>query len=259
MNITITDMNMLTAFWLMFLRWGASLVQLPHFDEAAIPGRVKVLLSFVFTFGFAKYLMPIVLEDLAFIGAENYWILAIYYVLMGLVVGYFVKSIMFVFQIAGSLITQQIGFSMLNYFDPNAGQQVGPFEKLIKWTILIMIITTPALTPMIKGLIQSFYFLSIKNFFSGQIHFDMFFTFFKGILLSAIVLASPLIFTNVLISCLLGVIARTVPQMNVIMVSFVINIGLGLLVFIAISNEFFEVAFNMYVNKLGVWFRMLRI
>lgn len=62
---------------------------------------------------------------------------------------------------------------------------------------------------------------------------------------------------NVLIMCVLGIIARFVPQMNVLMVSFVVNIGLGLLVFMSCSTEFFQVGFRLYTEKLGEWFQLI--
>lgn len=259
MNISITNIHLFTAFWLMFSKWTAALIQLPHFDESAVPMRVKVLFSLLMTIAFAQLLMPEVLADLDYVGRDNFYALMMYYTITGLVIGYFVKSIMFLFQAAGSLITQQVGFSMVSYFDPSAGQQIGPFEKLIKWTILVMIVTTPALTPMLKGIIESFHFLSLRNFLQSELNYTMAFEFIKGLILSALILASPLIFMNVLVSCLLGVVARIVPQMNIIMVSFVINIGLGLVIFTIITNEFFITAFDMYVKNLGMWFKMIRL
>jgi flagellar biosynthetic protein FliR len=70
-------------------------------------------------------------------------------------------------------------------------------------------------------------------------------------------LASPIIFINALVMSVLGVIARTVPQMNVLMVSFVVNIGMGLLVFSVTSYEFFSVAYDVYLKKLGEWFQFI--
>jgi flagellar biosynthetic protein FliR len=55
----------------------------------------------------------------------------------------------------------------------------------------------------------------------------------------------------------MGIVARTVPQMNVLMVSFVVNIGLGLLLFLGIAEEFFTVSFDLYVEKLGEWYQFL--
>ena len=56
---------------------------------------------------------------------------------------------------------------------------------------------------------------------------------------------------------ILGIIARMVPQMNVLMVSFVVNIGMGLLVFVAGSDEFFQIGFKLYTEKLGEWFKFI--
>ena len=55
----------------------------------------------------------------------------------------------------------------------------------------------------------------------------------------------------------MGILARTVPQMNVLQVSFVVNIGLGLLLFLGIAEEFFQVSFELYVEKLGNWYQFL--
>jgi len=71
-------------------------------------------------------------------------------------------------------------------------------------------------------------------------------------------LASPLIFTNFIIMVILGIIARIVPQMNVLMVSFIVNIGLGLVVFIVCSDEIFNVGYKLYAENLGNWFQFLK-
>jgi flagellar biosynthetic protein FliR len=55
----------------------------------------------------------------------------------------------------------------------------------------------------------------------------------------------------------MGIISRAVPQMNVLMVSFVLNIGLGLLLFLGIVEEFFQVSFDLYIEKLGNWYQFL--
>ena len=81
--------------------------------------------------------------------------------------------------------------------------------------------------------------------------------FFKSIFVSSILLASPIIFTNLMMNLVMGIIARTVPQMNVLMVSFVVNIGLGMFVFLTISDEFFHEAYKLYVEKLADWFQFI--
>lgn len=254
MNIEILDYTSFLAFWLCFCRWIALLYQIPLFDNIAVPGIVKVLSSILITFAFFPYTSPEVIKDIYAIGSDHFWILTIFNVSVGFILGLIVRSIMLTFLAAGEIISQHMGFMAVKYFDPQSGQQIGPFEQILQWTVLIMIIMSGALLPMFKGAVASFYSIHIYEIGKLLSTPAFFLELFKSIFVSALLLASPIIFTNVLVMSVLGIIARLIPQMNVLMVSFVINIGLGLLVFTANSNEFFNVAYQFYVQKLGDWF-----
>lgn len=256
-NLQIVDYPALIAFWLSFARWGSILAQLPAFDNRAVPPMVKVLASLVISFAFYPISKPHLLADIAAVGVDNFWILTAFYTISGLLIGYFVKAILNIYVAGGSLITQQVGFGAVRYFDPSAGQQTGPFEQLLKWTILVMIISSGALLPMFKGVVGSFATIQMSHLGQLANSPEYFFKFFKEVFMAALLLASPLIFTNILIMSVLGIVARTVPQMNIIMVSFVVNIGVGLLVFSVNSTEFFQVAYKLYVDKLGEWFQFI--
>ena len=256
-NIEVVDLSVLICFWLAFCRWSALLIQIPILDNVGIPAMVKVLFILLITYAFHPYSKLSILEDINAVGINAFWILTVFNVLVGLVIGFFVKAILTIFTSAGSIITQQIGFGAIRYFDQSTSQQIGPFEKLISLTIVVLILTSGALIPIFQGGLNSF--MSIKFVDIGKMKFviEYFIQLFHSIISSAILLASPLIFTNILIMCVLGIIARIVPQMNVLMVSFVINIGVGLLIFYITSDEFFKVAFRMYTKKLGEWFQFI--
>ncbi|MCP4912323.1 MAG: flagellar biosynthetic protein FliR [Oligoflexia bacterium] len=256
-NVTIQDYQSIVIFWLVFTRWLVILMQLPIFDNTSIPVVVKTLFSLVVSFAFFPHVKGEIIKDIAYMGLDNFWSLTIFYAASGLLIGYLVKCLMNLFIAAGAVITQQIGFGAVSYFDPQSAQQVGPFEKMIQWTLLIAILSSGALIPMFKGVFNSFWSIHIYDLGNFAKSPEYFVGVFKGIFLSALLLASPMIFINLLITSVLGVIARMVPQMNVIMVSFVVNIGMGLLVFAASSDEFFRVAFKIYTEKLGEWFQFI--
>ena len=86
---------------------------------------------------------------------------------------------------------------------------------------------------------------------------EFFMLMFKSIFISSLMLATPMIFVNIVINSVMGIVSRAVPQMNVISVSFAVNIGLGLLVFVAGSEEFFQTCFRLYTEKLGMWFQFV--
>jgi flagellar biosynthetic protein FliR len=164
---------------------------------------------------------------------------------------------MSLFVAAGSILTQQVGFASVSYFDPTQGQQIGPFERMIEWTLLILILTSGALVPMFKGVFNSFFSVNFLNADKMLKTPEYFVLFFKSAFSASILLAGPLIFANLLMNLVFGIVARTVPQMNVLMVSFVVNIGFGLLLFLGIAEEFFQVSFDLYVEKLGNWYQFL--
>jgi flagellar biosynthetic protein FliR len=257
MNVTIADQTMFLAFWLSFSRWSAVLIQLPLFDNVVVPNIVKVLTSFLVTYAFFPSLSGTLVAEIKMVGVDNLWLLTMFHVCTGLIIGFLVKSIMTLFVASGSILTQQIGFNSVSYFDPSQGQQIGPFERLIEWTVLILILSSGALVPMFKGVFQSFFSVNFLNADKMLKSPEYFVLFFKSAFSASILLAGPLIFANLLMNLVMGIVARTVPQMNVLMVSFVVNIGLGLLLFLGIAEEFFQVSFDLYVTKLGDWYQFL--
>ena len=135
--------------------------------------------------------------------------------------------------------------------------QPGIFERLIEWTMIILVLSSGALVPMFKGVYESFFSVNFLNADKMLKTPEYFVLFFKSAFSASVLLAGPLIFANLLMNLVFGIVARTVPQMNVLMVSFVVNIGLGLLLFLGIAEEFFQVSFDLYVEKLGNWFQFL--
>ena len=257
MNLTIADQQVFLAFWMGFSRWIAVLFQLPLFDNVSVPMLVKILTSFLIAFAFFPGTKGTLVAEVNMVGVDNIWLLMMFHTTTGLIIGFLVKCIMSLFVATGSILTQQIGFSSVSYFDPTQGQQVGPFERLIEWSMIILILSSGALVPMFKGVYESFFSV---NFFNADKMFktpEYFVLFFKSAFSASILLAGPLIFANLLMNLVMGIVARTVPQMNVLQVSFVLNIGFGLLLFLGIGEEFFQVSFDLYVEKLGDWFQFI--
>jgi len=257
MSVAITDHAAFVAFWLGFSRWVTILMQLPLLDNIAIPNIVKILSSFVIAWAFHPLVSPAIVAEVNAVGVQHLWLLTAVHVACGLMIGFFVKSFMALFASAGTILTQQIGFASVSYFDPTQQQQSGPFEKIIQWVMIVLILTSGALIPMFKGVTESFYTLNSLNLDRMGQSYAFFGEVFKSIFSSAIMLAAPLLFANILMNLVFGIVSRAIPQMNVLMVSFVVNIGIGLLLFIAISDEFFQVSFNIYVERLGQWFQFL--
>ncbi len=257
-DISVISEVELIAFWLCFTRLITISIQLPIFDNKAVPMMVKTLFTLIITYAFFPFVKGSIIKEVVATGTNNFWILTMFHTVVGLMIGFFVKNILHIFASSGNIMTQQIGFGNASYFDPTFEMRSGPIEKMIQWTMLILILTSGALIPMFKGALSSFStvtFLALGKFSASHIFY---FDFFKNMFSTAILLATPILFVNLLLNLVLGIVARMIPQMNILMVSFVVNIGIGLVVFLAIMNEYFNVAFDVYLEQLGNWFQFLQ-
>jgi flagellar biosynthetic protein FliR len=258
MNISVTNLPNLLAFWLCFCKWSSFLSFAPLIDQIQIPVLVKALFFFLISYALYPFVSSYIVNDVNYMGTDNIFLLTVFYVVNGFVLGFLLKSIMFIFSSAGSLITQQIGFSSIQAFDPSFQAQVGPFEKLIVWTLSIMLVFSGVFNPIFKTALISFESTSITNLLVDDKLFHFFNFFMKKLIISALILSIPMLFISLLINSILGIVSRVVPQMNVLMISFVVNIGLGLLIFYFISDEFFAVSVQMYTDRLEDWFNFIK-
>ncbi len=254
-QISITDHIHMIAFWLAFSRWIGILFQIPLFDGPFIPGIVKIFSAILISYAFFPFVEESIKHDILLWGPDRLLLLTIYQVLTGLLIGLCIKSIMGIFIAAGSIMTQSMGFGSVNYFDPTFSDRVGPMEKLLQVTIVVLILSSGALIPMFKGAMNSFHTINLSQGPGVLASSQFYLSIFKDVFISALVLAAPLLFANFFMNFILGLIARLVPQMNVLMLSFVVNIGMGLVVFIAISEELWVVGLESYITILGRWFQ----
>jgi flagellar biosynthetic protein FliR len=196
MNISILDQQVFLAFWMGFSRWIAVLFQLPLFDNVSVPMIVKILTSFLIAFAFFPETQGTLLAEVQMVGVENIWVLMMFHTTTGLIIGFLVKCIMSLFVATGNILTQQVGYASVSYFDPTQGQQVGPFERLVEWTMIILVLSSGALVPMFKGVFESFFSVNFLNADKMLKTPEYFVLFFKSAFTASILLAGPLIFAN---------------------------------------------------------------
>ena len=199
-SIQMIDQIQVIAFWLVFTRWVVILMQLPIFDHTSIPVPVKVLSSLLISYAFYGQVEAQMIAEVKSVGVESFWLLTIFHASVGLIIGFLVKIIMSIFISSGALMTQQIGFTSVSYFDPNFVTRTGPFERIIQWTILIMILSSGALLPMFKGVIHSFHSITWASMGKFSFSHIFYMNFFKSLFATALLLAGPILFTNLMLN-----------------------------------------------------------
>lgn len=109
------------AFILLFCRLGSAMMSLPGVGETSVPARARLSLALMM----AALTVPVLGPTLPPIPAQPLHLafLVITEIGFGLAIGLLARLIMFVMNVAGTVIAMQAGLSAATFFDPTQGQQ----------------------------------------------------------------------------------------------------------------------------------------
>jgi flagellar biosynthetic protein FliR len=235
-------------FLFIFVRVSAMTLMVPVFDSRNIPTTFKIGLCFTITL----VLYPIVkLEPVSPAPSLVPFVIGIAgEILIGVISGYLIRLVFTGIQLAGELVAFQMGFSVANVIDPMSSTQVPVISQMIYMFALLIFLTTNAHHWVIRALVESFTLIPPFGFHSSgnlmarltQAAGDMF--------VIAVRAGSPVIVALLLVSLGLGLVGRTVPQMNVFMVATPVNILIGFL-FLSLSLPMMMTFLSQLLNGLG--------
>ncbi len=213
--------------FLVFMRIGALIFFTPILGSSNVPSYAKIGLAFFMT----MIIFPLV--DFKFVefpkSIFSFSLLVASEMLIGIIIGFSVRLLMSAVQIAGTTVGFQMGFGIVNVIDPVTSLQVSviaQFQNIISFLIFLSI---SAHHIILNSIAASFQLIPILSFqFNGEVMYILM-SVTRDLFIISVKIAAPLIATLIFTSVALGMIARTVPQMNVFIVGFPLQIGLGLL------------------------------
>jgi flagellar biosynthetic protein FliR len=233
---------------MILMRVGAMIFVAPVFGGSTVPTQAKILFSLMLSL----ILLPMIpaisqsglieMVPLAWLGVNE--------LLVGVVMGI---SMLFVFaavQYAGQIIDFQMGFAIVNLIDPTQDVQI-PVMGFFHFLIAILIfLAMDAHHWIIRALVDSFGIVPIMTAgFSGLVIGSVS-KAFGDLFVIAMRIAAPTIAVLMLYNASLGIIAKTVPQINLLIVGFPVRIALGMIV-VGLSMTFFHpylsIAFDLMV------------
>ena len=245
LNISLPQLQL---FFLVFLRVGAIIMSIPVFDSKSVPLFFKIALAFTTSMVLFPLLdlapLP-VLNNLFALGVS-----AAGEILLGLVIGFSVKLIFAGIQLAGQLAGYQMGMALANVMDPSASQQVPLLAQFNNLIALLIFITINAHYWFVRALAQSYKLVPPLDVnFSGSL-MEHLIKMSGNMFVIGIQIGAPVIAALLITSVAFGLIARTVPQMNVFIVAMPLKIGVGLL-FLGFSLPYFSAFLTKIFNNLG--------
>lgn len=213
---------------LIFTRMTAFFASAPFFSIRGGPPLAKGALGLLV----AVLLFPVVgksplnLEG----GLLAFSLLIIQEILVGLFLGYVTSLAFSAIRMAGQLIDLQIGLVMAGIFDPQSGEQSTTIGKFLYTLGVLLFLLMDFHHKLLQALAKSFQLIPLGGFqFEENLAFQLI-QVFSGTMLLGLKIAAPVLAVLIIIDLSLGLVARTVPQLNIFMFGFPLKIGLGILV-----------------------------
>ena len=245
LNISLPQLQL---FFLVFLRVGAILMSIPIFDSRGIPLFFKIALSFTTSMA----LFPLLKLDVVPVASDLFTlgISVAGEIFLGLAIGFSVKLVFAGIQLAGQLAGYQMGLAIANVMDPATSEQVPLLAQFNNLIGLLVFLSINAHYWFIKALTESFRLVPPLNVNFGSSLMEQLMQLSGNMFVIALQVGAPVIAAMLITSVAFGLIARTVPQMNVFIVAMPLKIGVGLL-FIGLGLPYFSAFLKTIFNNLG--------
>jgi flagellar biosynthetic protein FliR len=218
------DVAWLSAFLLAMVRATAWLHVAPPFSGAGVPQRVRLGLAMAIALFVAPHFpADALLSSSAFIPA------VIYQAAIGVAMGFGVQLLVSAVQSAGAMVDFSAGFSAAAAYDPFSNASSTPFGRFYQLMATTILFASSGHLIIMRGFLTSFTVAGDGNGTDfeqvGRIIAHNFTTFFAA----ALQMAIPMVAALFLAEVALGLVAKAVPQMNIISIAFGVKTGAALL------------------------------
>ncbi len=244
-GLTTTDIYRIL---LIMFRTGALFMTVPVFGHSSIPRILRIW--FIIMVAVMLFPSAVVSEIQPPPTTFGLGMVILSELAIGFAMGFAVVILFSAVQFAGHMIGLQMGLAVASIIDPMGSGQisiVGEFYYLFSLLVFLMIDGHHA---VIQALVRSFEMIPIGGgvFDAGVGEFIVALT--ASLFVIAVKLSAPVIITLFIVNVVMGIVARTVPQMNVFIVGFPLAIGVGLIM-IRVSFPFVKVVMVNAFNGLG--------
>ncbi len=244
MELSLIPVEQVQNFMVVFSRVGGFLAAIPVLFSRQAPTRIKVVLALFISLVFFPIIEP-QLTSFPFT-TGTFFLLVVNELFLGMLVGLIARLIFTSVEYGGTVIGYQMGFAAANVFDPQSQRQTSLISQFQNVFAILLFLSLDIHHYFIKIAVHSYEVLPPGNLdFSGDAIVFLMELSSRMFMLGA-QFSIPVLVILLLSSLILGVLARSFPQLNVFLLSFPLNIGISFVVIsltlgllkIVVSREF---------------------
>lgn len=220
--------EMIGTFLLAFARVAGLVFATPVLGNRNVPGQIRILLSLLVTMA----ILPLLPVSRIAPEAEGFIPALIAEVVLGGFLGFVGVLLFAAAELAGQLAGYQMGFAIANVISPESELQVSVFSSLMALTALLAFVLCDAHHLFIAALVKSFRSLPLGSFAVDAVRAQSLIRMSSSTFVYGLALSAPVLAITMFITVALGLLSRSMPQMDVFFMGFVVNAAAGILLFI---------------------------
>ena len=200
----------------------------PFYGLGNVPVRVKIGLSVVIAIlvsGFADQ------SAITYTGVIGYAVIVLREGITGLLIGLAANICNSIILFAGNIIDMDVGLAMAQEFDPMMKSQVTITGNLYQYFVLLLMLVTNMHHYILRALIDSYQVIPVNGqVFDWAVIADSWIQFMGDMFVIAFRIVLPVFACMMILNCILGIMAKVAPQMNMFAVGIQLKVLLGMAV-----------------------------
>lgn len=226
----------------------------PFFSQRGVPAPAKIGLSFLIGVILFQVVPP---PERVYSGVLGYGVAVITEGITGLLIGFAAYICNSIVIFAGNIIDMDIGLSMAQEYNPDMSMQITSTGNLYYYLIFALLIATGMDRYLLRVACDSFYVVPIGGaVFEWDSLLLSMTTYMGDLFVIGFRIFLPVFAVIMIMNCILGVMAKVAPQMNMFSIGIQLKILVGFLVLFLMVFLFPSVAGMVFdeIKKMVVLF-----
>lgn len=237
LNFSLIDFEYML---LILVRIASCVYIAPFFGQRGVPNQAKIGLSLFLSIVLYNVVPHPVLEYSSEIG---YGIAVLKEAITGLLIGFAANICNSIVIFAGNIIDMDIGLSMASTFNPDMSVQTTVTGNLYYYIVFAFMIASNTHLYILRAVADSFYVVPIAGaLFEWDSLLVSMTKYITDLFIIGFRIFLPIFATMMILNCILGIMAKVAPQMNMFSVGIQMKVLVGYIVLFLVIFMFPSVA-----------------
>jgi flagellar biosynthetic protein FliR len=252
------DLRLLLTTAALALRLSILLGTLPLLDQRNLPLIWRLGLAVVIAAALAPQIAPQIPPVANLLTWPVLIAEAVQSLLIGALLAFAVNLVFSAVRFAGTLADMQIGFGIVNSYDPYTASQISIIAQTYYLLSVLLFFACDAHHMVLRTVVQSCHVLPLFSPVQANAAAYLLVREYGQVFTLGLRLAAPVVVVLLLVSAAMGVIVKTAPQIHVMVVGFPIQIAVGLFT-LGMSLVFFKAyVLGLFAANGGLLERVLQ-